>query len=84
MLYLKVLALIFMISGFASVYLAKYIVNKYNLKERAVCSFEADLTEEELEEYKYNKAIVNVKIFGALVALPGVILILIVFSKGMS
>ena len=71
----------FMIPGFAIVYLAKLIVKKYKLNEKTVCNFENELNEEELIEYKCNKAIVKVKIFGLIVALPGLILILITFYK---
>lgn len=81
MSYLEVIALLFMILGFAIVYLAKLIVKKYNFNEKMVCNFESELNDEELVEYKYNKAIVNVKIFGLIVALPGLILILITFYK---
>lgn len=66
-----------MVPGFAIVYLAKFIVNKYKLNEKAVCNFEHELTEEKLMEYKFNKAIVNVKILGFFIALPGVILLLV-------
>lgn len=70
-----------MIPGFAIVYLSKLIVKKYRLNESAVCDFENELNEEELIEYKCNKATVKVKIFGLIVALPGVILILSTFLK---
>lgn len=81
MSYLQVLALLFMIPGFAIVYLAKLIVKKYKLNERSVCNFENELTDEEILEYKLNKAILKVKIFGLIVALPGLILFLIIFYK---
>jgi hypothetical protein len=70
-----------MIPGFAIVYLAKLIVKKYKLNERSVCNFENELTDEEILEYKLNKAILKVKIFGLIVALPGLILFLIIFYK---
>ena len=73
---LEILGLFFMVPGFAIVYLAKKIVNKYSLNEKVVCNFEDELADEELAEYKFNKAVLNVKIMGLCTSLPGLILIL--------
>ncbi len=77
LLYLQILAMLFMIPGFGIVYLAKFIVDKYKLNEKAVCNFKHELTDEQLIEYKLNKAVVNIKILGFFIALPGVILLLV-------
>ena len=77
---LEILGLFFMVPGFAIVYLAKKIVNKYSLNEKAVCNFEDELTDEELAEYKFNKAVLNVKIMGMSISLPGLILFLVGFN----
>jgi len=77
LLYLQILAILFMIPGFAIVYLAKFIVKKYKLNEKAVYTYGNELTEEQLMEYKFNKAVVNIKILGFFIALPGVILLLV-------
>lgn len=80
--YVEVAGLMLMVPGFAVVYLAKIIVDKYRLNEKAVCDFEDELTEEELAEYKFNKAILNVKMMGMAISLPGLILFAIgIFKK---
>lgn len=80
--YIEIIGLVLMVPGFAVVYLAKFIVDKYQLNEKAVCNFKDDLTEEELAEYKVNKAILNVKMIGMAISLPGLILFAIgIFKK---
>lgn len=82
MSYVEVMGLILMVPGIVVVYLAKIIVDKYRLNEKAVCNFEGELTEEELEKYKLNKAILNTKMMGMAVLLPGLILFAIgIFMK---
>lgn len=80
--YMEIGALILMLPGFVVVYLAKIIVKKYGLNEKAVCDFKDELTEEELVEYKFNKAILKVKMMGMTILLPGLILFAIgIFMK---
>jgi len=79
MLFLKVLAFVFLVAGFAFVFAAKIIVNRYKLVEKQKCDFEHEMSEEELTKYKYDKALVNMKMWGLLIALPGVVLIFAVF-----
>lgn len=82
MAYTEIMGLILMVPGFAVVYLAKIIVDKFRLNEKAVCDFKEELTEEELAEYKFNKAILNVKMMGMAISLPGLILFAIgIFKK---
>jgi hypothetical protein len=59
---------------------AKFIVAKFNLNKDVKCEFEHQMSEEELEQYKVNKAVVNLKMLGMLVALPGLILIIVAFK----
>ena len=79
MLIIKIIAVLFLIAGFATVYGSKYLVRKFNIDKNIKCSFEQEMTEEELEQYKFDKASINVKMMGMLLSAPGVILILIAF-----
>ncbi|MCX7921430.1 MAG: hypothetical protein N3B21_05320 [Clostridia bacterium] len=76
---LKILAFIFLAAGALMVYGANWVVSKYKLNEKAVVNFANEMTEDEITTYKYNKAVLNVKMLGMLVALPGFILIMVVF-----
>ena len=80
MIALKVLALVLLVSGVAVVFSARWLVRRYKLDAKAGCSFESEMGEEELKQYKFNKAVVNVKLAGMLVALPGFIIIVFVFK----
>jgi hypothetical protein len=77
---LTVVAYIFLAIGMAIVFGAKFIVNKYKLHEKAVCKFANELSEKELEEYKFNQSVVGIKMKGLLAAMPGIIIILTVHS----
>lgn len=79
MLFLKVLGFLFFIPGVMLVFASRWLVQKYGLDKNIKCDFENEMTKDELEVYKYNKAVVNVKMAGMLVALPGIALILIAF-----
>jgi hypothetical protein len=80
MLVLKVLGILLVVAGVAMVFMARQIVEKYNLSHKAKVDFEHEMGEEELKEFKKGKAAVNMKMLGMLVALPGFILILIAFK----
>lgn len=80
MLILKILGFLFLIPGVAMVFGAKELVTKFNLKEKMKIDFEHDMSDQELEQYKFSKATVNFKMLGMLIALPGFILILIAFK----
>ncbi|NJD04694.1 MAG: hypothetical protein FIA99_19315 [Ruminiclostridium sp.] len=79
MLILKIVGFLFLIAGFGTVFGARYLARKFNLDKNAKCDFEHEMTEEELEKYKFDKATVNVKMIGMLVSIPGLILILMEF-----
>jgi hypothetical protein len=80
MLVLKVLGILLVVAGVAMVFMARQIVEKYNLSHNAKVGFDHEMSEEELEQFKLSKATVNMKMLGMLVALPGFILILIAFK----
>lgn len=80
MLILKILSFVFLIPGFLTVFLARMIVNKTGLNKKMKVDFENEMTEEELEKYKFNKALVNVKMLGMLIALPGMVFLFIAFK----
>jgi hypothetical protein len=77
---LKILPFIFLIPGFLTVFLARFIVAKYNLDKNVKAEFEHEMTEEEYAQYKLNKALVNVKMLGMLIALPGLALLILIFK----
>ncbi|MDQ2087116.1 hypothetical protein RBH29_11835 [Herbivorax sp. ANBcel31] len=79
-MFLKVLSILLLIPGFACAIFSKVIVRKFNLDEKVECNFEHEMSEEELLQYKFSKAEVNVKLGGMLLALPGIIMVLIVFK----
>lgn len=77
---LKILTFLFLICGFVLVYGARQIVRHYNLDKNIKCDYNNEMKEEEIELYKINKAVINVKMIGMLIALPGLILLFIVFK----
>lgn len=77
---LQILGFVFLVPGFAMVFLARFIVEKYRFHEKVECNFENEMSEEEVIIYKNNKALVNVKMMGMLVALPGFIMIFVAFK----
>ena len=74
---LKILAFVFLVPGIAAVLGAKWIVERYGLDRHAKCEYEDELSEEELKQYKQNKAVVNLKMLGMLTALPGFVFMVI-------
>ncbi|EPR13002.1 hypothetical protein [Ruminiclostridium papyrosolvens] len=74
---IEILSLVLMAIGFISVYMAKTIVRKFDLAKKQTCEHEAEMTEQEVEEYKFNKAVFNIKMSGFLVATPGIALLII-------
>lgn len=79
MLILKALAFVFLIAGFGLVFAAKSVVKKYEMDTKVKCDFETEMTEEELQQYKFNRASVNLKMIGLLISIPGLILVLFTF-----
>jgi hypothetical protein len=80
MLVLKIIAVVLLLAGFGTVLEAKNIVKKFNMARNVKTDFEHGMDEEELEDYKLTKATVNMKMFGMLIALPGIILTLVAFK----
>ncbi len=76
---LKVLAFILVAIGAVFIFGARTIVNRFKLNETQRCSYESEMKEEEIELYKTNKAVINIKMLGMIIALPGIVLILVVF-----
>lgn len=79
MIFLKILMFLSIAAGFATVLAAKVIVKRFKINEKTKCDFEHEMTDEELEKYLFNKAVLNVKMLGMLIALPGLILVLFIY-----
>jgi len=79
-MFLKVLALLIVAVGALIVFGAKTIVEKYELDKRIKEDFENEMTEEEIINYKKQRAIVNIKTIGMIVALPGLVMVLFLFK----
>ncbi len=77
---LKILSFVFMVAGFSMALGSKLIVGKFALDKNMTCDFEHEMSGEELRDYKFNKAVVNFKMMGMLVALPGIILFIVSFK----
>ena len=72
-MFLKVIAVIFMVVGFGTVFASRVIVGKKELDKNIKVEFENEMNEEEIARYKLDKASVNVKMTGMLIALPGLV-----------
>jgi len=79
MLMFKVVGFLFLAAGFGTVFSAKNLVRKFNLDSKTRCDFEHEMNEEEMNQYKFDKAAVNVKMYGMLVSIPGLVLVLMAF-----
>lgn len=77
---LKLTPFLFLIPGFIAVFLAKKIVLKYGLDQKQTAQYESEMTEDEITQYKINKAVINLKMLGLVIALPGVVLLLLFFK----
>ena len=73
---LKILGLVIFFAGAAMAFGAGVIVDKFHLNEKVKIDFENEMDEEEILKYKRNKAIVNFKMLGMIVSIPGIIMIL--------
>ena len=76
-LFLKIAGIVLAIAGAVVVFAAKAIAKSRNLAEKQTVDLE--LEPEALQELKFQKAIVKVKIIGGLIFLPGMLLILYTF-----
>ncbi|KNY27040.1 hypothetical protein Bccel_2305 [Pseudobacteroides cellulosolvens ATCC 35603 = DSM 2933] len=79
--YIDIVAIFFIAMGAITTFGAKAIVKKLELNNRMTCDFENEMSEEELEEYLFNKAVVRCKMLGMIIALPGFIMFLAI-SRG--
>lgn len=79
MLALKIIAGVFLLSGFLIVLGAKKLVERLGLDSRVKISDDYEMDEEDARDYRLVKATVNVKMIGMLIVLPGLILTLIAF-----
>lgn len=79
LLFLQIIGFVFLVPGALLVFASRWLVQKYELDKSVKCDFASEISEEDLKEYKYNKAVVNLKMLGMLIALPGIALILIAF-----
>ena len=77
---LKVLGVLFAIAGAIIIFGARGIVTKFNLDKDVKCGFQHNMEEEDINRFKNDKAVVNMKMWGLIVALPGFIMILIAFK----
>lgn len=80
MLLYRILAFVFLVPGFGTVFGAGEIVKKFELDKKEKCNFENEMTEEELAEYKFTRASVNLKMIGMLIAIPGLVFVLLGFK----
>jgi hypothetical protein len=74
---IDIVALVIMAIGFAVVISSRAIVKKFNLVENQVCKYADQMSEEELENYKLNKAMYHIKIMGLVITIPGLFLLLV-------
>jgi hypothetical protein len=77
---IRVLSLVVIAVGFAMALGSKLIVGKFGLDKNIACEFEHEMNEAELREYKFTKAVVNFKMWGMAVALPGIVLFIIAYK----
>jgi uncharacterized protein YxeA len=77
---LKILAILLIIVGSVTVYLSKFIVDKFNLTEKIECEYEEELNAEELKDFKLNHALIRIKLIGFIIFLPGVLLTFVAFK----
>ncbi len=76
---IEILSLVIIAVGFAISYLAKAIVKRFGLKEKQECVNAAEMTEEEIDEYKQNKAVYRMKLTGLAISIPGLIIFILAF-----
>lgn len=80
MLIYRILGFAFLLAGFGIVFGAKSLVKKFELDKKVNCSFEGEMSEEEVQNYKLTKASVNLKMMGLLLSVPGLVFILLAFK----
>jgi len=80
LLILKILAFILLIAGALTVFGARWAVGKYHLDKNMKVDHEDEMSAEEIEQYRYSKAVLNLKMLGMIILLPGMILLLVLFK----
>lgn len=78
-MFLKILAFVFLVPAFGLVFAARNLVERFGLDKKVKCSFEHEMNEEELSQYCFNRAMVNLKMLGLLLSIPGLVLIVVAF-----
>jgi hypothetical protein len=73
---LRVIGLILVVLGLILSYTSKIIVKKYDLAQNQTVKFADEMSEQEIEEYKRNKAIAKVKMVGILLIMPGIFFVM--------
>ncbi|NMB32867.1 MAG: hypothetical protein GX992_01320 [Clostridium sp.] len=79
MAFLKILMFFLLFTGVVVVFAAKPIVRKFGLNERTKCNLKNEMTREEIENYKFAKAVLSIKMIGMLIELPGLILLFVIY-----
>ncbi len=77
---LKVLGFLFLAAGFGAVFSAKKLAVRLGMDKKVKCEFENEMSEEELQQYRMDRATVNMKMIGMLISIPGLVLILTLFK----
>ena len=77
---LEILGLVIMAVGFAMVLAARAIVKKFDLAKNQKCEHASEMSEEEVKDYKINKAMLRIKMMGLVVTIPGIIMLLISYK----
>ncbi len=73
----EIISLIVLAIGFIIVLSAKAIAKKLNLVEKQKCQNASEMTEDEIQDYKFNTAVFKTKIAGLVILVPGLILFFI-------
>ncbi len=71
--------MVFLVPGFYLVFAAKKLVKKYHFDERVKGPVPEGMNEEDIKQYKFQRALVNLKLLGMLILLPGVVLVYFAF-----
>ena len=77
---LKILAFSLILVGAFLVFAAGWIVKRFHMDRDIKIGFEHGMDEDELNNYRFTRAVVNFKMIGMLVMLPGFILVYILFK----
>lgn len=76
---LKILGFLFIAAGALMVYCARFIASHFKMADKIECSFQDELSEEELKRYKEDRALVSVKLKGMAVLVSGIVMVIVAF-----